>query len=77
MISPTQKLDWNGTRIAWRTIGNHMLYFRVFPDMGDPRNGKAKDVSLGIQNTALAAMPAFWQLARPKIIAHDFGGATT
>jgi hypothetical protein len=35
-----------------------------------------QDVSLGIQNTLLAELLSHWQLDRPDVIAHDFGGAT-
>ncbi|BDD07802.1 alpha/beta hydrolase [Fulvitalea axinellae] len=34
------------------------------------------DVSLGIQNEALTALLDFWELDRPVVIGHDFGGAT-
>ena len=34
------------------------------------------DVSLGVQNLLLAELLSYWQLARPDVIAHDFGGAT-
>ena len=36
----------------------------------------ADDVSLGVQNTILAALLATWGLERPRLLAHDFGGAT-
>lgn len=103
MISPTQRFDWNGTGIAWDTIGSgpslvlihgtpfsshvwhrivpelargHQLYFYDLPGYGQSDKRAGQDVSLGIQNKALAAMLAFWKLERPKVIAHDFGGAT-
>jgi pimeloyl-ACP methyl ester carboxylesterase len=34
------------------------------------------DVSLGVQNQLLAELLDHWQLDRPDIVAHDFGGAT-
>lgn len=34
------------------------------------------DVSLGIQNEVLDQLLAHWQLDRPTVIGHDFGGAT-
>ena len=34
------------------------------------------DVSLGVQNQVLAALLAEWGLDRPRVLAHDFGGAT-
>lgn len=103
MISPTQKFDWNGTRIAWGTVGSgppivlvhgtpfsshvwhrvapelardHTLHFYDLPGYGRSDKREGQDVSLGIQNGALAAILGFWKLERPKVIAHDFGGAT-
>ena len=38
---------------------------------------EGQDVSLGIQNKVLGAFLAHLDLARPSIVAHDFGGATT
>lgn len=37
---------------------------------------EGQDVSLAVQNRVLAALFAEWGLARPDILAHDFGGAT-
>jgi pimeloyl-ACP methyl ester carboxylesterase len=34
------------------------------------------NVSLGIQNEILKELINFWQLQNPKIVGHDFGGAT-
>jgi pimeloyl-ACP methyl ester carboxylesterase len=34
-----------------------------------------QDVSLGVQNRVLAALVGHWGLARPTVVAHDFGGA--
>jgi len=34
------------------------------------------DVSLGVQNTAFAALVRHVGAARPDVVAHDFGGAT-
>ena len=37
---------------------------------------ESQDVSLAMQNRALAALFAEWNLERPDVLAHDFGGAT-
>ncbi len=34
------------------------------------------DVSLGVQNVILKELIDFWKLDNPKIVGHDFGGAT-
>jgi len=36
----------------------------------------AGDVSLGVQNGILAALLRHWDVTRPHMVAHDFGGAT-
>ncbi|MEI5681176.1 MULTISPECIES: alpha/beta fold hydrolase [unclassified Mesorhizobium] len=103
MMIPTERFDWNGTSIAWGSIGSgpplvlvhgtpfsshvwhrvapelsrsHTIYFYDLPGYGSSGKFEGQDVSLGIQNEALAAILAFWQLDRPDVIAHDFGGAT-
>ncbi len=100
---PTERFDWQGTNIAWGTIGSgsplvlvhgtpfssyvwhriapelahrHTIYFYDLPGYGSSGKHDGQDVSLGIQNDAFAAMLAFWGLERPKVLAHDFGGAT-
>lgn len=35
-----------------------------------------QDVSLGVQNRVLADLLRHWQVGRPDILCHDFGGAT-
>jgi pimeloyl-ACP methyl ester carboxylesterase len=102
-MKPTERFDWNGTSIAWGTIGagpplvlvhgtpfsshvwhriapelarQHTVYFYDLPGYGSSAKHDGQDVSLGIQNQAFADLLAYWQLKCPKIIAHDFGGAT-
>ena len=49
-----------------------------FDLLGYGRSAKpeVQDVSLGVQNRVLAALLDHWQLDRPDVVAHDFGGAT-
>ncbi len=63
-------------RIAPELARDHTVYFYDLPGYGASGKHAGQDVSLGVQNDAFAAMLAFWKLSRPKIIAHDFGGAT-
>ncbi|MER8691640.1 alpha/beta hydrolase [Mesorhizobium opportunistum] len=63
-------------RVAPELAREHTLYFYDLPGYGRSTKRDGQDVSLGIQNEALAAMLAFWKLDRPNVIAHDFGGAT-
>ena len=43
---------------------------------GQSEMKEGADVSLGIQNGLLAALLKHWDLQRPAVVAHDFGGAT-
>lgn len=43
---------------------------------GQSEKASGQDVSLGMQNTLLTALLEHWQLDRPHMLAHDFGGAT-
>ena len=66
---------------VWRSISRELARdyeVYVFDLLGYGRSERAEgqDVSLGIQNAVLAALLRHWRLDRPKIIAHDFGGAT-
>lgn len=66
---------------VWRRIvpelaRRHRVYFYDLPGYGSSGMFDGQDVSLGIQNRALAALLAFWRLDRPDVVAHDFGGAT-
>jgi len=66
---------------VWHTIARELARdFKVhlFDLMGYGLSAKreGQDVSLGIQNEVLAALLNHWNAGRPKVIAHDFGGAT-
>jgi pimeloyl-ACP methyl ester carboxylesterase len=66
---------------VWRSIARELARdyeVHVFDLLGYGQSEKAEgqDVSLGVQNTVLAALLRHWRLDRPKVIAHDFGGAT-
>lgn len=66
---------------VWRRIAPLLArHWRVyyFDLLGYGRSEKAagQDVSLGVQNRLLAALCREWQLTRPEILCHDFGGAT-
>lgn len=66
---------------VWRSIATELardykVYLFDLLGYGQSEKTKAQDVSLGVQNALLAALLRHWDLDRPKIIAHDFGGAT-
>lgn len=66
--------------VVWRRITPHFAGRRVyyFDLLGYGRSEMrdGQDVSLGVQNEMFAALLSHWQIARPDVVAHDFGGAT-
>ncbi len=66
---------------VWRRVVPHLadLYTVYFYDLvgyGQSEMRDDQDVSLAVQNRVLAAMFNEWNLDRPHVLAHDFGGAT-
>lgn len=66
---------------VWRRIApwlarRRTVYFFDLLGYGESERRAGQDVSLGVQNLVLAEMLRHWSLARPEIVAHDFGGAT-
>lgn len=66
---------------VWRKIArelgrDHTVYVFDLLGYGQSEKAEDQDVSLGVQNGILAALLKYWELDRPKVIAHDFGGAT-
>ncbi|MFN0262969.1 alpha/beta fold hydrolase [Tepidamorphus sp. 3E244] len=73
---------WPWSSYSWhRVIPALGERFRVhFYDMpGYGRSEKRGDqrTSLDVQGAVFAEMLAHWKLERPRVVAHDFGGATT
>ncbi|MGE4498413.1 MAG: alpha/beta fold hydrolase [Deferribacterales bacterium] len=64
----------------WRKIIPALSkWFRVYSYdlLGYGMSEKSEgDVSLGVQNVILKELIDFWKLDEPKIVGHDFGGAT-
>ena len=66
---------------VWRRIvpelcDRRTVYFFDMIGYGQSEMREGQDVSLGVQNKALAALVSAWGLDRPDVLAHDFGGAT-
>jgi len=66
---------------VWRRIARELARDRqvfCFDLLGYGQSEKrdGQDVSLGVQDRLLAALLRHWSLDRPKVVAHDFGGAT-
>ena len=66
---------------VWRRIGSELArshHVHVYDLLGYGQSAKhaGQDVSLGVQNSLLKDLLKHWGLDRPKVVAHDFGGAT-
>ena len=66
---------------VWRNIArelarDHKVYVFDLLGYGQSEKSEGQDVSLGVQNAVFAALLRYWDLERPGVIAHDFGGAT-
>jgi len=67
--------------IVWRRIAPHLIAHRqvfYFDLLGYGRSEMraGQDVSLAMQGLVFAALLKHWRLARPDVLAHDFGGCT-
>src|SRR5690348_4071559 len=66
---------------VWRRIAPllarrwRVLYFDLL-GYGQSAMAEGQDVSLGIQDLLLAELFRHWELERPDMLCHDFGGAT-
>ncbi|WP_113261840.1 alpha/beta fold hydrolase [Agrobacterium cavarae] len=66
---------------VWRNIIPHFandrtVYYFDMVGYGQSEMREGQDVSLGVQNNVLAALFNEWNIERPEMLAHDFGGAT-
>ncbi|KZM50465.1 alpha/beta hydrolase [Labrenzia sp. OB1] len=71
--TPFWSYEW--ARLAPLLATERQVYF--FDMLGYGNSDRpVDDVSLGVQNRLFAALADHWNLAKPDIVAHDFGGAT-
>lgn len=63
-------------RIAPQLADRRTIHYFDLVGYGQSEMREGQDVSLGVQNTTLAALFLEWGLERPDVVAHDFGGAT-
>jgi pimeloyl-ACP methyl ester carboxylesterase len=67
--------------IVWRRIvpylaGRRQVFYFDLLGYGRSEMRAGQDVSLAVQGRLLAALLSHWQLSRPDVVAHDFGGCT-
>ncbi|MDO5706949.1 MAG: alpha/beta hydrolase [Paracoccus sp. (in: a-proteobacteria)] len=63
-------------RIVPQLMDHRTVYYFDLAGYGLSEMREGQDVSLAVQNRVLAALFAEWNLDRPDVLAHDFGGAT-
>ena len=72
--TPFSSQVWH--KIAPLLANKYAVYFYDLLGYGQSDMAEGGDVSLGMQNNLLAALFAHWNLTRPEVLCHDFGGAT-
>lgn len=73
---------WPWSSFSWhRVIPDLTKSFTVhwydMPGYGQSEKSDTQRTSLDVQGEVFAEMLAHWKLSKPRIVAHDFGGATT
>lgn len=76
LIHGTPFSSWVWHRVAPWLESIRTVYVYDLLGYGQSEQRAGQDVSLGVQNELLAQLIAHWELDRPDVIAHDFGGAT-
>jgi pimeloyl-ACP methyl ester carboxylesterase len=72
--TPFSSYVWH--RIAPYLAEHRRLFFYDLLGYGESEKRNNQDVSLGVQNEVLVELLDHWELDRPDIIGHDFGGTT-
>ena len=73
---------WPWSSYAWHRLipklsTQHKVYWYDMPGYGQSEMHEHQKTSLDVQGLVFKEMLHHWQLERPAVIAHDFGGATT
>ncbi len=72
---PWSSFSWH--RIIPELAQTHSVHWYDMPGYGQSEMRADQRTSLDIQGQVFAEMLDYWQLRKPAVIAHDFGGATT
>jgi pimeloyl-ACP methyl ester carboxylesterase len=72
--TPFSSYEWH--RIAPILAERRTVHFHDMLGYGRSDMPAGADVSLNVQNRILAALIRRWDIDRPDVVAHDFGGAT-
>ena len=72
---PWSSFSWH--RVIPRLAGRYRVHWFDMPGYGGSEKRADRRTSLDVQGRVFADMVAHWGLARPLVVAHDFGGAAT
>ncbi|TLZ45256.1 MAG: alpha/beta hydrolase [Gammaproteobacteria bacterium] len=72
--TPFSSLVWR--RIAPHVARHRQVFYYDLLGYGRSEMRSQQDVSLGVQSRVFASLLDHWGIARPDVVAHDFGGAT-
>jgi len=72
---PWSSFSWH--RIIPKLAETHHVYWYDMPGYGMSDKSTTQRTSLDVQGVIFGEILDHWKLNRPKVIAHDFGGATT
>lgn len=72
---PWSSFSWH--RVIPELAKTHRVHWYDMPGYGKSEKTQDQRTSLDVQGKVFVEMLANWDLARPAVIAHDFGGATT
>ena len=73
---------WPWSSFSWHRVipglaARYRVHWYDMPGYGRSEKRPEQRTSLDVQGEVFAEMLAHWGLARPLVVAHDFGGATT
>lgn len=72
---------WPWSSFSWRRIipilaKTHCVHWYDMPGYGASAKNSTQATGLGVQGVVFSEMLDHWGLSRPRVVAHDFGGAT-
>lgn len=73
---------WPWSSFSWHRVipalaNHHRVHWYDMPGYGRSDKQPDQRTSLDVQGQVFSEMLAYWGLDGPKVVAHDFGGATT
>jgi len=69
--------SWSWHEIIPELSRTFRVYWYDMPGYGQSEKSADQRTSLDVQGRILAEMLTYWELKRPSVLAHDFGGATS